>query len=351
MLGIDRFAAGHDRGSSHGETRIIRQAYFEHSNYVPLLLRAYELWADLEAACDIRLLHPVGLLQVGPPEGEVVPGVLRSAAEHRLAVEELAPAELQRRFPGFRIPAGLRAVFEPKAGYLRVESCVLAHLAAAKEWGAELKFGVTAHHWQANERGVRVTTDAGDFIAEKLILAAGPWASQLLHTRGIELQVLRKHVYWFDNPDQRLTQEQGCPTFFYELPQGIFYGFPQIDELGVKMAEHNGGIPVSDPLRDDRALDQTDLARMEPFRAEYLPGVSTKLLRHSVCYYTMSPDGHFVVDWHPASERVVFAAGLSGHGFKFTSVLGEALADLALAGETKLPIGFLGCSRLNASGG
>ena len=345
VLGIDRFPGGHDRGSSHGETRVIRQAYFEHSDYVPLLLRAYELWRELEAVSGIDLLHQVGLLQVGPADGGVVPGVLRSAREHGLEVDELSAADAEKRFLGFHIPREYAAVFERKAGYLRVERCVLAHLAAAKECGAEFRFGVTAKSWQADDRDVRVATDQGDFTADKLILTAGPWAPQMLSSLGIPLQVLRKHLYWFANNDASYRQESDCPTYLYEMPGGVFYGFPQIDDLGVKAAEHTGGVSVSDPLTADRSLDPTDLARVAQFLADYLPGVGRQMLRHSVCYYTMSPDGHFIVDRHPASDRVVFAAGLSGHGFKFTSVLGQVLADLALEGQTELPIRFLRLGR------
>jgi len=351
VLGIDRFEGGHNRGSSHGETRIIRQAYFEHADYVPLLLRAYELWAELEAASGVPLLKQVGLLQVGPPDGEVVPGVVRSAKLHELEVEEFSAAEAGRRFPGFQVPRNMAAVFERKAGYLYVERCVLAHLAAAKECGAELLFATSVIGWEADDRGVRVTTDRGVFHADKLVLAGGPWMPGLLGKgeRSPRLQVLRKHVYWFENDAAELHQDRGCPTYLFELPHGVFYGFPQIDGLGVKAAEHTGGVAVDDPLQDDRALDPADLARVRQFMADHLPGVSDALTRHSVCYYTMSPDGHFIVDRHPEHERVVYAAGLSGHGFKFTSVLGEALADLALEGRTNLPIEFLSGSRFRGA--
>jgi sarcosine oxidase len=354
VLGIDRFPGGHDRGSSHGATRVIRQAYFEHPDYVPLLLKAYTLWAELESLAGTRLLEQVGLLQVGPPDGEVVPGVLRCAREHRLAVDELAPAEAMQRFPGFHIAGDQAAVFERKAGYLRVEQCVLAHLAAAKAAGAELQFGPIAQSWSVDGSGVRVVTDAGQFTADKLVIAAGPWAAQLLGGLGVPFQVLRKRVYWFASDDDGYRQESGCPTYLFEMPTGIFYGFPQIDTDGVKAAEHTGGERIADPLQASAALapdsalgSNFDFGRVQRFLRECLPGViCAAALRSGVCYYTMSPDGHFVVDRHPASDRVVFAAGLSGHGFKFTSVLGAALADLALDGATQLPIGFLGFRRL-----
>jgi monomeric sarcosine oxidase len=346
VLGIDRFAGGHDRGSSHGETRVIRQAYFEHPDYVPLLLRAYELWRELEAEAGIDLLHQVGLLQVGPPQGAVVRGVLESAKLHGLAVDSLTAEETERRFPGFRVPPGSVGVFEPAAGYLRVERCVLAHLAAAKVHGAEFRSGVSARTWQADGSGMRVVTDQGDFTAGKLIITAGPWAPQLLASLGIPLHVRRKHLYWFPASDRRYHEASGCPTYLYELPHGVFYGFPQIDERGVKAAEHSGGAVVADPLHDPREFDAADLARVEGFLAGHLPGVSRPMQHRSVCYYTMSPDEHFLVDRHPQHDNVFFAAGLSGHGFKFTSVLGEALADLAQQGKTDLPVGFLSIQRL-----
>jgi len=347
VVGIDRFSAGHDRGSSHGETRIIRQAYFEHPDYVPLLLRAYELWRELEQVSGVELLKQVGLLQIGPPSGAVIRGVLASAQQHGLPVEQLAADEITRRWPGFRVPGGMSGVFESAAGYLRVERCVLAHLAAAQACGAEFRFGSAVCARRAVGSVVEVETETGEkHQAAKLIVAAGPWAPALLADLRIQLQPRRKHVYWFPTGDHSYHQDRGCPTFLYELPHGIFYGFPQIDDLGVKVAEHSGGQAVFDPLNDPRELDPADLGRVEAFLSAHLPAVGRPMQRHSVCFYTMSPDEHFIVDRDPANPNMLFAAGLSGHGFKFTSVLGEALADLALDGATNLPIEFLRLDRL-----
>jgi len=348
VLGIDQFPGGHDRGSSHGETRVIRQAYFEHADYVPLLLRAYELWRELEAESGVDLLHQVGLLQVGPPDGFVVHGVLEAARLHGLKVDSLTANEVELRFPGFRVPEESVGVFEPAAGYLKVERCVLAHLAAAKMGGAALRLGHAAQSWHADASGVRVTTDEGEFQAAKLVITAGPWAPQLLADLGMRLEVRRKHLYWFPNSESSYRESSGCPTYLYELPRGVYYGFPQIDELGVKVAEHTGGAVVADPATDPRPLDPADLARVEDFLSQYLPGVGRPLKHRAVCFYTMSPDEHFLVDRHPRHENVFFVAGLSGHGFKFTSVLGEVLADLALEGRTALPIGFLSVKRSTA---
>jgi sarcosine oxidase len=345
VLGIDQFPGGHDRGSSHGQTRVIRQAYFEHADYVPLLLRAYELWRELEREAGDDLLHQVGLLQVGPPQGQVVRGVTEAARLHGLAVESLSAGEVQRRFRGFRVPEDSVGVFEPAAGYLRVERCVLAHLAAAGRYGAELLHGVTAHGWSADGGGVKVSTDRGDFAAARLVITAGPWAPRMLADLNVKLELRRKHLYWFPTQDAMYHEAGGCPTYLYELPQGVFYGFPQVDELGLKVAEHSGGASIADPLNDPRPLEESDLARVEDFLSQYLPGVGRPMQRRSVCFYTMSPDEHFLVDRHPQHENVLFVAGLSGHGFKFTSVLGEVMADLALDGATKLPVGFLCLSR------
>jgi monomeric sarcosine oxidase len=345
VLGIDQFPGGHDRGSSHGETRVIRQAYFEHPDYVPLLLRAYELWRELEQEAGADLLHQVGLLQVGPPSGCVVHGVLEAARLHGLKVESLSREEIPRRFPGFRAADDAVGVFEPAAGYLRVERCVLTHLAAANARGAEFRFGVTAHSWMRDGDSVRVATSEGTFTASKLIVTAGPWASKLLADIGVPLVVRRKHLYWFPTSDRSYHESHGCPTYLYELPQGVYYGFPQIDASGVKVAEHSGGAVVDDPTNDSRPLDPADQVRVEAFLTEYLPGVGRPMQRRSVCFYTMSPDEHFLVDRHPADENVLFVAGLSGHGFKFTSVLGEALAEMATEGKTGLPISFLSCRR------
>lgn len=345
VLGIDQFAGGHDRGSSHGETRVIRQAYFEHADYVPLLLRAYELWRELAHEAAVDLLHPVGLLQVGPPDGMVVRGVLTAAHKHRLVVESLSAEEVSRRFSGFRVPDGSVGVFEPAAGYLRVERCVLAHLAAARVYGAEFLFDTPVRHWRTSGQQVQVVTDRGEYTAARLIITAGPWAPQVLHDLGVPLHIRRKHLYWFPSRNSLYHTSSGCPTYLYELPHGVFYGFPQIDERGVKVAEHSGGAVIDDPTNDSRPFDPEDLARVEDFLTHCLPEVGRPWQQRSVCFYTMSPDEHFLVDRHPHQANVCFAAGLSGHGFKFTSVLGEALASLALDGRTHLPIGFLGLNR------
>jgi monomeric sarcosine oxidase len=344
VLGLDRFPPGHDRGSSHGQTRIIRLAYFEHPDYVPLLQRAYELWHELERLRGRPLYHEIGLVQVGPAEGAVVKGVRRSAQQHALDVEEFDPRELSARFPGFRAAENSSAIFERRAGYLDVEACVVAHVEEAQRLGAELLTGLTVHGWRDAGELLAVDTDQGEFLARRLVLAPGAWASQVLGTLPLRLVVRRKPQYWYP-AGADYQADHGCSAFLFETSAGIFYGLPQIDARGLKAAEHTGGNEVGDPLNIDRRSDRAEATRVESFLADHLPGVSRPSSQYSVCMYTLTPDEHFVVDRHPADPRVVLAAGLSGHGFKFTCVLGEALAELTLDGQTRLPIDFLALDR------
>jgi sarcosine oxidase len=351
VLGLDRFGPPHDRGSSHGRTRMIRQAYFEHPDYVPLVLRAYKHWAVLEATVGNTLYRETGLLEIGPPEGHVVAGVTAAARQHGLEVEELAAGDIERRFPGFSVPAGMTGVFERRAGFLHVEQCVAAHLAEAVRHGAEFHADEPARAWRVERSGERagvvVETDRGWYEAARLVVTAGAWASSLLSELGVPLVVKRKPQYWFTARDDRYAIEHGAPSFLYETSDGTFYGFPVAGPEGLKCAEHSGGAIVNDPAGLNRSIDQDDLARVERFVTQCLPGVTTQLNDHAPCMYTLSPDENFIVDQHPHYPQAYFAAGLSGHGFKFAPVLGEALADLAIDGRTELPIEFLGLQRFS----
>lgn len=345
VLGIERFSPGHARGSSHGGTRIIRQAYFEHADYVPLVLRAWRLWEELAERRGEPMFEEVGLLQVGSPEGDVVKGVLGSARQHALEVEQLTAAEMARRWPCFRTPEGMVGAYERRAGYLHVERGVLAHIAEAVAAGAECLVDRTVVGWRADGAGVVVSTDIEEIYADKLVLAAGPWAAGLLVDLDVRLQVLRKPVFWLATRDDTCRVENGCPCFLFELPAGIFYGVPQLDERGVKVAQHTAGAAVADPLEVDRSLHTEDQQSVLRFAADCLPAVEGLVRDHSVCMYTMTPDANFIIDQHPDLPQVTIIIGLSGHGFKFIPVLGEIAADLAMDGATALPIDFLRLGR------
>ncbi|MEM7011392.1 MAG: N-methyl-L-tryptophan oxidase [Verrucomicrobiota bacterium] len=344
VLGLDRFEGGHDRGSSHGETRIIRKAYFEHPDYVPLLERAYVLWRELEEIRNEELYREVGLVEIGPPDGVIVPNVLQAAKEHNLDVDLVDPGDFADRFPALQLPDGHAAVFEREAGFLFVERCVLAHLSQAKSHGAEFRTGVEVTGWKTEGDSVVVSTNRGSFTANSLVICGGSWTQQLLGELGIPFRILRKHLHWYAS-DDLTSDSNGFPGFFYETNGGYFYGFPKIDDLGLKVSEHSGGTEIVDPLNDPREIEPLDRSRVEAFLRDHIPSVSNQPTRHEVCFYTMSPDENFIIDRHPDHDNVVFAAGLSGHGFKMANVLGEILAQLTAREGTKLETEFLSLGR------
>lgn len=345
VLGLDRFPAGHDRGSSHGATRVIRQAYFEHPDYVPLLKQAYRLWAELETDTGVSLYDPVGLLEVGPPHGLIIPRLRQCAREHQLAIDELDSQSLPLEFPAFHFPEDFVGVFEREAGYLWVERAVTCHLDEARRLGAALSLAETVENWSVLATGeCEVRTNKSTYRSAKLILTAGPWAGTFLGTATCRLRVLRKHLHWLpsrsDHPPARCT-------FLAEMPDGIYYGFPALDQRGLKVGEHSGGEVVTDPLRASREPDEQDTQRVRRFVTACLPEAVWPPVDHAVCFYTMSADDQFIVDLHPQHRQVAFCAGLSGHGFKFAPILGKILADLALESQTPEPIGFLSRSRFD----
>jgi sarcosine oxidase len=345
VLGLEQMVPGHDRGSSTGQTRVIRKAYYEHPDYVPLLRRAYERWYDLEQRCGRRLFVECGCLSIGPPDGELVPGVRRAADEHRLPVEPLGAVELRRRFPAFRFGEDVVAVLERDAGFLYVEECVRAHADEARRLGADIHADEAAVSWEATAGGVLVRTAKGAYAADRLVITAGAWAGRVLAGLGLPLTVLRKVLLWFGASDPAALRRDVFPIYMAETPGGFIYGFPVIDGLGHKVARHDGGEAVADPARLDRTVSAADAADCLAFVRAYLPVADGPLRDGKVCMYTVTPDHHFVIDRHPDHPQVVIAAGFSGHGFKFASVVGEVLADLAENGRTDLAIGMFRIGR------
>ncbi|MEM0924585.1 MAG: N-methyl-L-tryptophan oxidase [Planctomycetota bacterium] len=356
VLGIDQYGVAHDRGSSHGETRAIRKAYFEHPDYVPLLERAYENWFRLEAEANIpgRLLVRQGILEIGPPEGILIRGLRHASDRYDLLLEEVEERAFRERFAGFDLPHGNVAVYEPDGGFLHVELCIRTHVEQARIQGAQLLLGQKVLTWKDAGGSVELETTDGIFLADKLVVTAGAWTTQILGQLGLPLRVLRKHLHWYEVKQGDYAGSEGSPVFFYERPSGYFYGFPCLNgespfPSAIKVAEHSGGETLSDPHHRGNQKDLAEVVRVEQFLSDCMPAVSHKARGHTTCMYTMSPDEHFIIDCHPDTDRVVFAAGLSGHGFKFASVLGEVLADLAESGQTEMPIGFLRLDRFRTS--
>lgn len=345
VLGIERHGIAHDRGSSHGDTRVIRKAYFEHPDYVPLLDRAYTLWEELQAECDEPLLVKSGAVLAGKPDSDTIRGLERCYREHALPHERLDAAQARLRYPAFHFPDGHVVFVDPSGGYLFVERCIEQHLEMAERHGATVSIHEEVTAWKADDNGVTITTDKRVIEAGALVVTAGAWTSDALDDLGVPLTVLRKVQLWYDSPNIAAYSGSDFPVFYVESDRGSMYGFPAVSEFGMKIAEHTGGSPVADPDAVNRGLEAEDEHAILEFLRETFPEMEPKRTRFSVCMYTMSPDEHFIVDRHPRHPNVALGAGFSGHGFKFASVIGEILAQLVLDKETPHPIGFLGLNR------
>lgn len=338
VLALEQFALGHDHGSSHGHTRIIRKAYYEHPDYVPLVCRAFERWYDLERRQGIHLLTECPCLSIGRADSEMIAGVRASAAQHHLPVETLSATELRHRYSTFRFDDDYIGVLERSAGFLYVDDCVQAHACEAVRLGATILDHEPVVSWQANEREVVVQTTTERYTAARLIITAGPWAGQLLARYGAFLRVMRQVVQWFGTRDDASFRRDVFPLYIADTSQGHFYGFPVLNANGAKVAQHYGAPEVNVPSEIERDIKPQDEETIRAFLREHLPGINGPCHRTSVCLYTLTPDRHFVIDLHPDYANVALAAGFSGHGFKFASVVGEILADLADKGNTDLPI-------------
>ena len=340
VLGLERWTPGHRNASSHGDSRIIREMYFEHPMYVPFLQRAYELWSELGQSAGTQLLHLTGGLMIGPENGALVTGTLRSAREHGLAFDMLSSAEVSRRFRAFDLREDLVAIYDPRAGYLDPEACNGAHLEIATRNGAELKFEEPVIEWDSTSDGVTVTTPRGSYSAGHLVLAVGARTRRLLKGLELPLDVERQAVFWLEpDPETASYDDRVFPIYAYEYePREICYGFPRLPR-GVKASVMHSGEIVADP---DNVNSEVRDEEIEPLRralAPILPGVSRAPVRErDVCLFTNTPDHDFIIDFHPAHSRVLISSACSGHGFKFASVVGEIQADLIVHGKPRLDI-------------
>ncbi len=347
VLGIERFTPGHDRGSSHGRTRIIRLGYYEHPSYVPLLRRAYALWRELEAASGRTLLHVTGIAEIGPPAGALVKGTLASSRLHGLRHEMLAAPELMRRFPAFALPPDYVAVVQPDGGFVEVEPSIAAHLALATAAGAQIRSGERVQAIEPRAGSVRIVTDRGAVEGGAAIVAAGAWTKSLLPGLAAPLRATREVMGWFEPTKTELFS--AFPVFIMESRHGMHYGFPPQGGTGigasVKVAKHHHRDETVDPDRYDRTASAQDEALIRAAVADHLPAANGALLAAETCLYTMTPDGDFLIDRVPGAENIIVASPCSGHGFKFAPVVGEILADLATVGATRHDIARFSLAR------
>ena len=347
VLGIEQFGIAHDKGSSHGVTRIIRLAYHEHPSYVPLMRRAYELWRDLEASASEQILHITGSIDAGPPGSSYFSGSLQSCEEHDLPHETLTSAELAKRFPGYSLPSETMAVFQDQGGFLLPERCISLFVERAQELGATVHTNERTLEWHPTANGVRVRTVRGEYEAETLVISAGAWASKLLPGLGESAVPERQALAWFETLRPEFFTPEAFPVFNLMVDEGNFYGFPEFGIRGFKLGRYHHLEEIVDPDEIDRDPNAQDEALLRGFTEKYFPDAAGATSSMKVCMFTNSPDEHFIIDRLSESPQVVVAAGFSGHGFKFSSVVGEILADLAVDGATSHDIGMFRVSRFN----
>lgn len=355
VLGIEQFDIPHDRGSHAGQSRIIRKAYFEHLDYVPLLQRSYENWRAVERETGQRCYYDAGIVYFGAPDNATMKGVRRSAELFDISVSGYDHEEASKQWPMFRLPNDFSAIFEPDAGLITPERAVAMFASEAKRLGATIKTRTAVLGWKRQGRSVHVTTETGEFTAEKLVICAGAWTSRTIPELAPSLRVTRQLLMWVMPESPSDFTSEKFPCWFVEDPElGSFYGFPVVPQdvspgpVGLKLAHHRPG-RLADPEQVAEQIPESEVEILRNFLRTYLPAVGEDIIATRQCLYTNSPDEHFVIDHLPGSDgRVIVACGFSGHGFKFVPVVGEVLADLAETGRTDLPIAFLRYDRFQS---
>lgn len=353
VLLLEQFDFVHDLGAHGGQSRLIRKAYFEHPDYVPLLLRAYDNWADLETETGEKVYFETGILYFGEPNDTLLNNIKLSARLHDLRLENWDLADAKNKYPMFDgVPDDWESLFEPEAGFLLVEKCVRLYLKQALKYGATLKAQEKVLSWSADTEGGEITTSKTQYTAQKIIFTAGAWTSNLLKDIGLPLKVTRQILGWV-KPEKWADFTLGnFPCWgISDRENVLYYGMPILDEqdssgaIGLKLGRHLHGVVVN-PDEVDRTINEDDEASFKQGLQKYMPQADGDILAVKTCLYTNTPDENFIIDRHPTHPNVIMACGFSGHGFKFASVVGEVLADLALNDKTEQPIEFLSLKRL-----
>ncbi|MFN8593447.1 MAG: N-methyl-L-tryptophan oxidase [Thermomicrobiales bacterium] len=329
---LEQFHHVHDKGAHGGETRIIRHAYAESADYVPLVRRADQLWLELEDIINQQVLVRTGGLELSAPGFDHAHAARRAADEYGLPYEWLTPAEANARWAGLTVPEDWCVMHSPNSGFLLTESALRGMADAAKRLGATFVEHAPVTAWGADSQSTWVETPVGGFDGEALIVTAGAWSGRVLAELGLPLEIRRKTLWWQELADPEPYRPDRFPVFISDSSHGEIYGFPVHGVPALKIANHSGGEPV-DPDTVDRATHPGENAPCLSLAAELLPGVRSEVVKSAVCLYAVTPDHDFIVDRHPEFSRVVLGAGFSGHGFKFAPAIGEVLANLALEAD------------------
>ena len=346
VIGLDRFPVGHNRGSSHGESRIIRLAYFEHPDYVPLLRLAYRNWRALEAATGQAVLLTTGIVEAGPPGSDIVGGTLAASTQHGIPHEVLSAGEISARFPALTLPGDWTGVFQPDAGILAPERIVALQVQAAMAKGAEVRDGAAVTRVKDAGGSVDLTLGDGSTLnAGAVVLACGGWVGDLAPDVAPHLRLTRQALIWFQPRRPALAGADRLPIFMLDDPRTVTYGFPNWMGTGVKAASHDAGRVLAHADAAEQDAYGGDVALIAEVLEDLVPAAVGPVSRMATCFYTRTPDEHFILGPSPDSPRIILASPCSGHGFKFASIIGEILADLATSGETDKPIGLFAPSR------
>ncbi len=348
VLGIDRFSPPHDHGSSHGETRITRLACGEGAVYTQFARRSHDIWRELERESGQSLLSQNGLLVIsGPGERASAHGnpafldtTIQAACENHVPHEVLSHDDLERRFPAFKVTSEDRAYYEPEAGFLFPETCVRIQLDLAARHGATIYTHETMQQFRSQSGGVEIVTDRAIYSADRMVLTAGPWLPALLPSRAHHFAVRRQVLLWFalaDGEPSARYQPETFPVFYWQLPRRqSLYGFPWIGggEPAIKVATEQYDTTTT-PETVDRKVSPEEIAAIHAdYVADFMPGISNRCVKSATCLYTCTEDTHFVVDTLPEDRRVIVASPCSGHGFKHSAAIGEAIAEVATRGHT-----------------
>jgi len=345
VLGLERYDIPHEMGSSHGHTRIIRLAYYEHPSYVHLLRRAYELWREIQQHVGEQLLHITGSIDAGPPGSWVFEGSWRSCREHDLPHQVLTGAEMRRRFPAYHLPHDTLAVLQPEGGFLLPERCIVQYVMAAQALGAEIHGREKVLDWEPHRGGVKVTTERDVYHADKLVITAGAWAAKMVDVLDGLATPERQVLAWLQPSRPELFTPDRFPVFNLLVEEGRYYGFPAFGIPGFKFGRYHHLEEVVDPDDYDPEPNAEDERILREFASRYFPDGAGPTMALKGCMFTNTPDKHFIIDLHPDDPNVVIASPCSGHGFKFASVIGEIVADLAERGQTRHDISLFRLER------
>lgn len=343
-LCIEQYEQGHQKGGTLGETRAFRKAYYDNPTYIPILEKAYLDWKNLDANTAMDLFIESGVLEIGPANGKMIVDAIQCCNKYQIPIELLSKEQITTRFPGFQVPDEMVGIFQPQAGFLQIDNCMNYFVNSATANGASVAYNEQVLSWEVDENNlVQIKTDKATYHSKYLVITTGSWAPELLHALDIPLQILQKKLVWISAQTDEYSIQNGSPCFSYHLNGEVFYGFPNINGL-VKVARHNGGALMHHP--HDSPAFNNEAEAIKQFAKQYLPQLTfNEIIKEACCLYDVTPDHQFVIDNHPDYPQVAFAAGLSGHAYKMSNILGQILVDLATKQATEFDISFLSLKR------